>query len=371
MAGRIRTLKPEWLEDEKLAGATDAARLLSVTLLLMADDYGNGRASLSHLASAGWGAHVERSIEENAGDARELFRRVAGALQELVNIRFVTLYEVRGQAYFSVRNWSRHQNVRRPGKPRVPGPEEADAAPSTPPLDTPTAGTPSGKSPASRGTDLRSPTSDLRSPSDERDACVRDPDHRPADRPPPAGRSPAHGTAEVVSLAERRAPTPPSKLEPGALADRVRAELLDGYRQRFEGELADAWMGASAAGQHVTTVAAWVVERSARTGEDPGAVIDRVLEGYFGREDLRAKRWPWRWLAEDPGRYAAAAVGTSTADIEAALQAEYDALEAREADARSLVDEVAYQRELADVQAAKAELRHRWRIAIPDDEAFR
>jgi hypothetical protein len=39
---------------------------------------------------------------------------------------FVTSYEVRGQSYFHIRNWSSHQRVDKPGKPRVPGPEHAE-----------------------------------------------------------------------------------------------------------------------------------------------------------------------------------------------------------------------------------------------------
>lgn len=197
MAGRIRTIKPEWLEDEKLAAASDAARLLSVALLLTADDYGNGRAGLSHVASAVWGGAISRAVDENAGDARELFRKAAGALQELADLRYLVLYECRGQAYFSIRNWSKHQNVRRPGKPRVPGPEEADETPSDPtppPPDSPPDDTLSGKSPASRGTDLR-------------------PVPVPVPRPPTGSRAgattadpPTPGAAAVVSLDDRRAP---------------------------------------------------------------------------------------------------------------------------------------------------------------------
>ena len=43
MAGRIRSIKPEWLEDERMVMASSDARVLSIALILMADDYGNGR----------------------------------------------------------------------------------------------------------------------------------------------------------------------------------------------------------------------------------------------------------------------------------------------------------------------------------------
>lgn len=35
---RIRTLKPEWLTDEKMEALEDSARLLSAGLILLADD---------------------------------------------------------------------------------------------------------------------------------------------------------------------------------------------------------------------------------------------------------------------------------------------------------------------------------------------
>lgn len=104
---RIRSLKPEWLEDE-LALASLEARVLSIGLILMADDYGNGRAHPTLLASRVFPANPRETL--------------ANALEELRQLRYVTLYEVEGQQYFSIRNWSKHQRVDKPGKPLVPGP---------------------------------------------------------------------------------------------------------------------------------------------------------------------------------------------------------------------------------------------------------
>jgi len=108
MSGRIRSVKPEWLEDELLALASDAARVLSIGLMLQADDYGNGRANPILLAGQVFPGKV--------------LEHTANALEELRSIRFVVLYEVEGQRYFSIRNWDKHQRVDKPGKPRVPGP---------------------------------------------------------------------------------------------------------------------------------------------------------------------------------------------------------------------------------------------------------
>lgn len=105
---RIRSVKPEWLDDELLALATADARVLSVALMLLADDYGNGRANATMLAGRVFPGKVLETLEK--------------ALEELATIRYVLLYEVDGQRYFSIRNWSKHQKVDKPGKPMVPGP---------------------------------------------------------------------------------------------------------------------------------------------------------------------------------------------------------------------------------------------------------
>lgn len=138
MIGRIRTLKPEWLDDEGLASCSDAARLLSAGLVLLADDHGNGRANLLYLASHVW----------SYGDAHETLTKASGALGELERIRFVRLYEVGGQRYFSIRNWQKHQKVQHPSKPRVPTPDQAVADPPAVSMATPppvVLATPSGE----------------------------------------------------------------------------------------------------------------------------------------------------------------------------------------------------------------------------------
>jgi hypothetical protein len=104
---RIRTLKPEWLEDERLITASPAARTLSVALILLADDYGRGRGNPDIL--------VPRIFPGHSREGREAF-------EELREAHFFGLYEVRGQTYFTIRNWSQHQRVDKPGTPRVPCP---------------------------------------------------------------------------------------------------------------------------------------------------------------------------------------------------------------------------------------------------------
>lgn len=114
---RIRTIKPEWLEDELLAAASDAARTLSVALILLADDYGHGRASIATIAATVWRFDLER---DDGARATETLAKASGALRELVAIRFIGCWTESGQRYYAIRNWTRHQRVDKPGKPLVP-----------------------------------------------------------------------------------------------------------------------------------------------------------------------------------------------------------------------------------------------------------
>jgi hypothetical protein len=107
VSGRIRSIKPEWLEDERMALASAEARVLSIALLLLADDHGRGRASRTML--------LGRVFPGKAPDT------LAKALEELAGW-FVRFYELDGQSYFEIKNWEKHQKVDKPGKPRVPAP---------------------------------------------------------------------------------------------------------------------------------------------------------------------------------------------------------------------------------------------------------
>jgi uncharacterized phage protein (TIGR02220 family) len=121
MSGRIRSIKPEWLDDQKMSECGVHARLLSVALILLADDQGNGR---------GHPLYVAGQVFHSEPDAVAVTEK---ALGELEAIGFIKRYSVRGQDYFAIINWTKHQRVDHPGKPRVPGPEDAEPAPATAP----------------------------------------------------------------------------------------------------------------------------------------------------------------------------------------------------------------------------------------------
>ena len=108
MSGRIRTIKPELLEDEVTAGLSDMAFRLFISIIVLADDYGRLRAGPAWLMGQIYWA---RSIQV------ETF---LDALKELEPL--ILFYEVNGQRYAEIRNWAKHQKVSHPGKPRIPAP---------------------------------------------------------------------------------------------------------------------------------------------------------------------------------------------------------------------------------------------------------
>lgn len=107
MSGRIRSIKPEWLEDERLVLLKPGARTLSVSLLVLADDQGRGRFIPVVMAS--------RIFPGDPG----IF---PGSFCDLASVGFVRVYEVDGQRYWEIRNWNKHQRVDKPAKPRLPEP---------------------------------------------------------------------------------------------------------------------------------------------------------------------------------------------------------------------------------------------------------
>lgn len=122
---RIRTLKPETLDDEKVADLTDPAWRLWVSSILLADDYGNLRANRRVLAG-----RVFPYPKKGRPTVQTL-------IEELEKAGLLLPYEVRNQSYLNHPNWRKHQRIDNPGKPRVPGPSEASGKSSKKLLDFP------------------------------------------------------------------------------------------------------------------------------------------------------------------------------------------------------------------------------------------
>lgn len=148
MAGRIRSIKPEILDDEQVSALSDEAWRLWVSMWLLADDYGNLRAGDRYLASLVWQDSTRSP-------------RVAEILRELSGHR-IEVYQVHGERYAHITNWAKHQRVDNAGKPRVPGPDHVDSRA----WDDSRGESPRvANSRESRRSDLRSPTTDHRPPT--------------------------------------------------------------------------------------------------------------------------------------------------------------------------------------------------------------
>jgi len=147
MSGRIRTIKPELLEDERVSRLSSNAFRLFVAAILLSDDYGNFRWASKWLqGQVFWGLDTV-TLEDVIAAQAELVGEVQGE-------GLVCSYTHATQWYAHVKNWQRHQKVDRPGKPRVPTPEQSNGFECFPRLSRDTRET--------LATDLRPPTSDLR-----------------------------------------------------------------------------------------------------------------------------------------------------------------------------------------------------------------
>lgn len=115
--GRIRTIKPEWLVDEMLAAQSDTVRVLSIGLILLADDYGRGRANPAFIRSSIWGyEEPPKSLSD-----------VQKSIQKLVDIHFIELYEIDHQHYYQIRTWNKHQRIDNASRSTVPKPPSAES----------------------------------------------------------------------------------------------------------------------------------------------------------------------------------------------------------------------------------------------------
>ncbi len=236
---RIRTIKPEWLSDERMCSAPLEARMLSVALILLADDYGRGRANEAWLAGQVF------PFDPAAGRAT-VARGLAG-----LEGWFLRTYEVRGQRYFEVVNWSKHQRVDNAGKPHVPAPEGEFAEIRREP---PRVADSLGVSP----------------PDPDQD---QDPEEDPDRREDPA--------------------------EPRETATGL---LISGYQKRYETRTNDIWQGHAAAMTHIAVVARWAERQAEHEGRPVAVVVEQWLESVFSRPGLAKAKWPWRKLSEDPAR---------------------------------------------------------------------
>jgi len=200
MSGRIRSVKPEILEDAVTAGLSDMAYRIFTGIFVLCEDSGRFRAETGWLMGQ---IYWKRPVSVGAFSA---------AIQELVNARLVVLYEASGQRYGVVRTWTKHQKISHPAAARLPAPPWGDGDPPE------SIKSPSGGPPEVLRTD----------PDPDPDP---DPDH--LSTAPPGLDAPSTGGPDevwshyVVTLAQHRPRRRPTKLGP---KDRktIRTHLRDG-----------------------------------------------------------------------------------------------------------------------------------------------
>jgi len=99
---RIRTIKPEFFSDPKVAQLPFRARLLFIALWTFADDEGRNRAITKELA--GYAFPLDDSVTNS---------NVETDLQLLQSLGMITLYEANSLRLYQVNHWE-HQSINRP-----------------------------------------------------------------------------------------------------------------------------------------------------------------------------------------------------------------------------------------------------------------
>ena len=109
---RQRMVKPEFFDSESLGACSIPARLAFIGLWVEADDYGRLKAQLTRLKTRIF-----------PYDNMKL-SRFAGYIAELEQVGCINTYEIDGEKYICVPNFSVYQTINRPSKSIIPAPEK-------------------------------------------------------------------------------------------------------------------------------------------------------------------------------------------------------------------------------------------------------
>lgn len=112
---RIRTLKPEILDDDKTASLPSREWRAFVSLITLADDRGHVRANPRWLVGQIFWA------DPSHVDIHEVLARLS-------RDTLIILYAHAGQPYLKVKSWEKHQKVDHPSQPRMPQLEDDDGS---------------------------------------------------------------------------------------------------------------------------------------------------------------------------------------------------------------------------------------------------
>ena len=151
---RIRSIKPEFWRSDDITALTIEDRLLFIGLWSYVDDNGVGLDKLSAITADLFAGDLER-------DPSETFARVSRGLQNLSDHGRIVRYEAEGKDFLAVANWSKHQRIDKPNKPRFPQPDAENATPresvATPSRDIRETPAPGTEEQGNRGTEEQAP----------------------------------------------------------------------------------------------------------------------------------------------------------------------------------------------------------------------
>lgn len=108
---RIRTIKPEFWEDERLGRLSLLARFTFAGLISLADDEGRGRGSAQYLRSR---------LHAYAADVS--LGQMEAALQELQKAERVVFYEAGGDSFYWIPRFRDHQRIDKWTASKLPAP---------------------------------------------------------------------------------------------------------------------------------------------------------------------------------------------------------------------------------------------------------
>lgn len=114
--GRIRSIKPEWIDDERFNACSDAAIRMSKVFYALVDDDGRYRASLRALGLAGW-KFCDAVVDKTA--------HATGAVNELIACGWLIAYQADGYDHWQIRNFAKHQKISHHTPSKLPAPPES------------------------------------------------------------------------------------------------------------------------------------------------------------------------------------------------------------------------------------------------------
>jgi hypothetical protein len=111
---RIRTLKPEFWGDEKMAPLDPTTRLVFLGLISLADDAGRLVDNVKTIDG-----QIFPATDDTSRESLDILARLS---------RIIRYTAASGQKLIQLRHWERHQKVDKPGKHVLPGPSREDIA---------------------------------------------------------------------------------------------------------------------------------------------------------------------------------------------------------------------------------------------------